>query len=115
MLTAAIVLIAGGLVVSWLGQKAAVGNLDRNWVVGIRIPSTLASDEAWDAGHRAAGRILILAGSAPIIGGALMLVVGWGRDTLAATIALVACGVLVGLVLISGRVADRAAKAVTVS
>ncbi|NNC75854.1 MAG: hypothetical protein HKN93_10150, partial [Acidimicrobiia bacterium] len=55
------------------------------------------------------------AGSAPIIGGALMLVVGWGRDTLAATIALVACGVLVGLVLISGRVADRAAKAVTVS
>lgn len=115
MAIAALVLVSGGLAVIWIGRQAARGELDRNWVAGIRITSTLASDEAWQAGHRAAGRFLVLAGIAPLLGGIAMIVVGWGRDELAATIALVACGVLVTLVLIAGRVADRAARAVEVA
>lgn len=113
MLIAALVLIAGGLVTIWVGLKSTRGDLERNWVVGIRITSTLANDEAWAAAHRAAGRTLMAAGVAPAIGGVLMLVFGWGRDAFAATVALTSCGILVLLVLVAGRVADRAAKSVT--
>ncbi|MBT8198334.1 MAG: SdpI family protein [Acidimicrobiia bacterium] len=112
MLIAALVLIAGGLVTIWVGLKSTRGDLERNWVVGIRIASTLASDEAWAAAHRASGRTLMAAGLAPVVGGILMVLFGWGRDAFAATVALTSCGMLVLLVLLAGRVADRAAKAV---
>lgn len=37
--------------VTW---RAATGRLARNQTMGIRIPPTMASEEAWQAGHRAA-------------------------------------------------------------
>lgn len=37
--------------VTW---RAASGRLARNQTMGIRIPSTMASEKAWQAGHRAA-------------------------------------------------------------
>ena len=49
----AFVLIA----VDW---AAASGRLARNQWVGIRIPSTMRSDRAWVAGHRAALRLMPL-------------------------------------------------------
>lgn len=39
---------------------AASGKLKRNGMVGLRIPSTMASDAAWRAGHRAAVPIMWL-------------------------------------------------------
>jgi hypothetical protein len=42
------------IIVSW---RAATGRLARNQTTGIRIPSTMRSDQAWVAGHRAALRL----------------------------------------------------------
>ena len=53
-------------------HSGASGKLARNGIVGIRIPSTMASDAAWRAGHRAAipiARLTVpvaLAGSAGV-------------------------------------------------
>jgi len=55
-----------GVIVIGLGRLAATGRLPRNVVAGIRIPSTLRSDEAWDAGHRAAASALTVAGAGPL-------------------------------------------------
>lgn len=42
------------IVISW---RAATGRLKRNQTTGIRMPSTMRSDQAWAAGHRAALRL----------------------------------------------------------
>lgn len=47
-------LTATMIVISWRG---ASGRLKRNQTVGIRTPSTMRSDQAWVAGHRAALRL----------------------------------------------------------
>lgn len=41
-------------------SRAASGRLARNQWVGIRTPSTMRSDNAWVAGHRAAHRLVPL-------------------------------------------------------
>lgn len=70
-------------VLALFSQHAAAGRIPRNHLVGIRLPSTQASDAAWRAGHRAA------------------IVPSW-----------IACVVLivvdVGVVLLSRSVADTA-------
>jgi hypothetical protein len=40
--------------VAVVARLAAAGRIARNAFVGIRLPSTMASDAAWHAGHRAA-------------------------------------------------------------
>lgn len=48
------VMIAAGFFVKELARKAAQGDLERNRVAGMRTKATLASDQAWLAGHIAA-------------------------------------------------------------
>lgn len=57
--------LAGAIVVA-VGRMAAMGRLPRNVLVGIRIPSTMSSDEAWRAGHLAAASALTAAGAGPV-------------------------------------------------
>ncbi|MEJ6549776.1 SdpI family protein [Corynebacterium sp. USCH3] len=37
-----------------MARRTAAGTFSRNHIYGLRVASTLASDRAWDAGHRAA-------------------------------------------------------------
>jgi hypothetical protein len=61
-----------GVIVFGLGRLSATGRLPRNLFAGIRIPSTLRSDEAWDAGHRAAASALTVAGFGPVVAAAVV-------------------------------------------
>ncbi|MEP6843397.1 MAG: SdpI family protein [Pseudolysinimonas sp.] len=42
------------LLMAVVSQLGGTGRLPRNGLLGLRIPSTMASDEAWKAGHHAA-------------------------------------------------------------
>lgn len=55
-----------GVIVVGLGRLAASGRLPRNLIAGIRLPSTMRSDEAWRAGHLAAASALTAAGFGPV-------------------------------------------------
>lgn len=48
------ILAATILLLAVITQLAASGRIRRNGFVGIRIPPTMASDDAWSAGHKAA-------------------------------------------------------------
>lgn len=39
-----------------------IGKAERNFVIGIRIPWTLASDENWRATHRFSGKLMVISG-----------------------------------------------------
>jgi len=59
---------------------AATGRLPRNLLAGIRIPSTLRSDEAWQAGHRAAASALTAAGFGPLVVAVIVAAKSPGRE-----------------------------------
>jgi uncharacterized membrane protein len=97
-----------------LASRAAKGRLRRNQWAGIRTPSTMESDQAWAAGHRAALRLTpwflltTVVGCAALFGSALyasspglVMVVGFGVSI-----------VLLALLFWSAYVASKAAKSV---
>ena len=65
-------LALSGVVVITVGRMSAAGHLPRNMLAGIRIPSTLRSDDAWQAGHAAAATALTVAGLGPIAAAAVV-------------------------------------------
>ncbi|GBD23026.1 hypothetical protein HRbin29_00677 [bacterium HR29] len=52
----------GGSAMVAVGAAGARGRLPRNRWAGIRLPSTMASDAAWEAAHRAAGPMMAASG-----------------------------------------------------
>ena len=99
----AFVLIA----VDW---AAASGRLRRNQWVGIRIPSTMRSDQAWVAGHRAALRLMPL----HLLTGITLLVAVLCAPTVGSVhlVGIGGAGVFLLVALFTGVIAGRAAKAV---
>ena len=99
----AFVLIA----VDW---AAASGRLRRNQWVGIRIPSTMRSDQAWVAGHRAALRLMPL----HLFTGVALLVAALCAPTVGNVhfVGLGGAGAFLLVALFTAVIAGRAAKAV---
>ena len=94
------------IVIDW---AAAKGRLRRNQLVGIRTPSTMRSDHAWIAGHRAALRLTPL----HLVTGASLLIGVFSAQTVAGLNLVGVCGavVFVAVALFTAVVAGRAAKA----
>ena len=100
---------AGAIVVG-LGRLAATGRLPRNVLAGIRIPSTMRSEQSWRAGHEAAATALTAAGLGPI---AIAVIVGAkqpGPDT-QSLLFRIGTAWMVGWVGVATVQASRAARA----
>lgn len=89
---------------------AASGRLRRNQWVGIRLPSTMRSDRAWVAGHRAALRLMPL----HLLTGVGLLLAVLSAPTIESVhlLGLGGAAVFVVVAVITAIVAGRAAKAV---
>ncbi len=101
-------LLAGGVVLwsSWLGSQ---GRLPKGHPLGMRLRSTMASEPAWQAGHRAAAGPLGVGAGVALAAGLAVLAVGTddvvGRVVVAAGVAALLVGVVV-----AGAAASRAAR-----
>ncbi|MEV7691886.1 SdpI family protein [Microbacterium sp. NPDC089189] len=106
-----VVMAGSGLLLIWMARATASGRLKRNAIAGIRIPSTMASEEAWLAAHIRAKRATMIAGISSVATGFLALL-PVPAPVLAAVV-LVGCGMMLGFVLYGARVGGRAAKTVS--
>ncbi len=104
------VMIVSGLLVAWIAVRAANGRLGRNHLAGMRMQSTMSSDDAWLAGHQAARSATLAAAGASILSGVIVLF--RPSNALGMTTILVGCGLLVALVGVGAFRANRAAAQV---
>ena len=104
-------LVAAGFFLIWLGRRASQGVLSRNWVVGIRTRNTLASDENWEAAHRAAGGTIAAAGLGPLMVGPILLL--RPSNAVGAILILAAIAWMLGGVVIGGLKSRRAIESAT--
>lgn len=101
---------AAGVVLLVMAALGAKGTLPRNGFAGIRTHKTMASDEAWNVGHRAAAGYTAVAGVASIGGGVAALFVA-DNDAAIAALSLGTAVVTVSLVLLATRRAHAAIDA----
>ncbi len=105
------------LAVVFLGFFAAMRGegLPRNRAIGIRTSATMASDEGWVRGHRAAAPWVLSTGILAAVLGIAALVVTWvAGDELPGLVSgifvSVAFGALIALCVVLARVAHVAAR-----
>jgi uncharacterized membrane protein len=100
--------VVAGTLVAVLSKRLGGGSVGPNHGMGLRLPSTFRSDEAWHAGQRAFAPFGIAGGvGTAVLGASLLLRPGQG---LAITIASAAAIWLVVLPGIGAFMGDLAAK-----
>ncbi|MCX6503499.1 MAG: SdpI family protein [Microbacterium sp.] len=105
-----VVMAGAGMLLLWMARATASGRLKRNQFAGIRIPSTLASDEAWLAAHVRAKRPTEFAGWAAIATGLFALLPV--PDPVLAAGVIAGCVVMLAFTLYGAWVGSRAATEV---
>jgi uncharacterized membrane protein len=100
-----------GVVIARVGWAGAKGRLPRQHWAGIRLPSTMRSDETWRAAHLAGGPWLFAAGVVPALVGLGLVLTRPSRDV-AGPISLAVVAVVLVLVLVGGVLGVRAARRV---
>lgn len=104
-------LIVGGGLIAWFGWQGRRGQLKLNAFAGIRTRTTMRSEKAWQAAHRAGGAWMI-------VGGGLFLVTGMGvavatDETTAGVVALVGTSVAIVPLFVGGWLGQQAARRVS--
>ena len=102
-----VVMVGSGVLIMWMARATASGRLKRNALAGIRIPSTMASDEAWQAAHIRAKRPTMLGGWASIASGFVALLPV--SAPVRATAVIAGCVLMLGFLLYGSKVGSRAA------
>jgi uncharacterized membrane protein len=109
-LSGTVIALAGvGLLV--VGRLGALGRLPRNHFAGIRLPATMASDEAWRTAHRAAAAPLLAGGVAALVLGIATVASDLaGASGAAVTLLFVALAAVLGCVGLATVLALRAVR-----
>jgi uncharacterized membrane protein len=106
-----VTMVGSGILLIWMARAAASGRLKRNQFAGIRIRSTLASDEGWLAAHQRAEGPSLLAGVIMAASGIAALL---PIPMPAVVVFVLAVSIVtVVLVLYAARIGDKAARAAT--
>ncbi len=74
MLVPAIAELLAGVVVVWLAIRMGQGRVTRNWAAGVRTPSTMRSDAAFEAANKAAAPVTGAGGAVLAVCGVLAAV-----------------------------------------
>lgn len=107
----ALLFVVAGALVAALSRKLGNGSIGRNSLMGLRLESTMASDEAWLAGQRAFAPLGIAAGvGCAVLGAGLLFRPSQGLAILLASLASIW---LVVLPAVGCFLGDLAAKDVT--
>lgn len=74
MLVPAIAEVAAGVIVAWLAIQMGQRRVARNWAAGVRTPSTMRSDAAFEAANKAAAPLTGAGGAVLAVCGVLAAV-----------------------------------------
>jgi uncharacterized membrane protein len=110
MMIAGFALVVGGIALIVVGAMARAGRLTRQAVVGLRTKASLASDEAWNAAHRAGASWVIGSGVVLLVGGFAALLTE--SETTADVVALVAVALMLIPMTIGFQRGQAAARSV---
>lgn len=106
----ALVVAAASVALVLVGRASTAGRLRPNPWAGIRLPSTMASEAAWYAAHRAAGPVLTAGGTVTAVVAVLAAVLALaGTPSAGLLLVMVAIALLLTATLWSGFVGHKAA------